>query len=202
MTSELPEHRIFSILRNGEEEPRGPYSQNQLIELLNEGAVKPIDWVHYPDLTTWAKISDVFDVEEAVSGFEDHGQDKDLFGQVFNGLNDAIEDDEEIYYIATQHLPAMGLTAAIRLTTPKSVALTNLCIYIIEHKMRGGIEVEQFPLGEVVAASGKLKTGDKEGSFSILLKTAERVEVDRIPVEQLDHLKAHYDARVEELEAA
>jgi hypothetical protein len=40
---ELPEYQIFHVLRDGDSEPCGPYSQDQLLLLLNANSVSRSD---------------------------------------------------------------------------------------------------------------------------------------------------------------
>jgi len=102
LPAELPEYQIFSILRQGEEEPIGPYSQNQIVRLLNEGTIRPFDLIFYEDLGAWKPIRDVFEIHEGISNFVDEGQDKALVGEVFRGVQQLFGETEHVYYIAVQ----------------------------------------------------------------------------------------------------
>ena len=186
---ELPEHQIFSVLRQGTEEPVGPYSQNELVELLNVGEIKSTDLVFYPELDNWAPISEVFELHQNIANFEDHGQDRQLLADAFGLLSDQLEDGESIFYIAVQHFPVIGLTSAVRLTPPKSLALSNLRFWFVSHKLIGGMTAEEVALTEVSRVDLRVKEGDKEGVFSILLTTGDRIELDKIPVAQLERLE-------------
>tara|TARA_R110002096_G_scaffold200639_13_gene384772 strand:+ start:27425 stop:28039 length:615 start_codon:yes stop_codon:yes gene_type:complete len=187
-TAELPEYQIFSILRSGEETPIGPYSQNQLVELLNEGAIKSKDFVFYEGLENWTPISEVFDLHQAIANFEDDGQDREMLTDAFNKLSSALGDDEDIFYIAVQDLPALSLTGPVRLTSPISVAITNLRICVIHHKMTGTLEFDIYGVDDVCDATERIKPGEKKGTFSILLNSGERVDIDKIPHHQLERL--------------
>lgn len=182
--TELPEYQIFSVLRKGEQEPIGPYSQGQLLTLLREGRVAASDLVKYPEIEDWRPISQVFDFQEQIN-FEDHGQDKRMFEAAFTTVDHRSEPDESIYYIATQHFPAMSLTAAVRLTAPKSLALTDHRFCVLKHRMMGDIEMDDHPLEQVDSVSVELANKGDHGVFRIHLKSGEDVKIDRIPVQQL-----------------
>ena len=55
------------------------------------------------------------------------------------------EPEEEIYYIAVQHMPALSLTAAVRLTSPKALVLTNHRFCLVSHKLMGNLELKEYP---------------------------------------------------------
>ena len=188
-TNELPEYQIFSVLRQGQEEAMGPYSQDQLVELLNEGSISSSDFVFYEGLDGWKPISEVFDLHEAIANFHDDGQDQELVSQAFGQLSNGLAAGEDIFYIAVQDLPALPLTGKVRLTSPQSVAITNERICVIHHRLGGKLEFENYRYDDVCDASKKIKYDDKKGTFSILLQDGERVNVDKIPAAQLDQLE-------------
>ena len=186
---ELPEYQIFSVLRQGEEEAIGPFSQDQLVELLNDGDINSSDLVYYEGMEDWAPISAVFDLHQAIGNFEDDGQDKELLADAFAQLGAEVGDDEPIYYIAVQDLPALSLTGTVRLTSPKSVAITESRICIVHHRLTGKLEFEFYSFPEVCDATKRIKADEKKGVFSILLNSGERIEVDKIPRAQLEKLE-------------
>ncbi|MDF1751315.1 MAG: DUF4339 domain-containing protein [Verrucomicrobiales bacterium] len=188
-STELPEHQIFHILRNGEQEPIGPFSQNELVHLLNENQIRPSDFVYYPEMKGWKPMSQVFDLHQKVSNFGDEGQDPHIVSESFNYLVARDEPGEEIYYIAVQELPALSLTAAVRLSAPKSVLLTNCRFCILNPKLMGDIEFKEYPLEQIVNGIKKLKPGKTTGIFNIVLKNGDWIEVDKIPLDQLDRLE-------------
>ncbi|MDF1811425.1 MAG: GYF domain-containing protein [Verrucomicrobiales bacterium] len=188
-SEELPEHQIFHILRNGEQEPIGPYSQNQLVELLNTKQIKSSDFVYYPELKGWKPMSQVFDFHQQVSNFGDEGQDPHVVTECFNFINSRSEPEEEIYYIAVQELPALSLTAAVRLTSPRSMIITNHRFCILNPKLMGAIDFDEYPLDQIVSGIKKIKTGKSTGIFNIVLKNGDWVEIDKIPLDQLAKLE-------------
>ncbi len=189
-TNELPEYQIFSVLRQGQEEAIGPYSQDQLVELLNEGEISSSDFVFYEGLDGWKPISEVFDLHETIANFQDDGQDQQLVSEAFGQLSNGLAPEEDIFYIAVQDLPAIPLTGRVRLTSPLSVAITNQRICIIHHKIGGKLEFENYRYDDVCDAAKRIKYDDKKGTFSILLHSGERVNVEKIPAAQLDRLES------------
>ena len=186
---ELPEHQIFHVLRRGEEEPIGPYSQNELVELLNTEQIHSFDYVYYPELSGWKKLSQVFDLHQKVSGFGSEGQDPEIVQQSFDFIDKRSEPEEEIYYIAVQHMPALSLTAAVKLTSPKSLVLTNHRFCVVFQKLMGDVEMREYPLEQVDSVLTKIKPGNEDGTFEIILKSGEVVDLDKIPSAQLGRLE-------------
>ncbi len=181
--TELPEHQIFSILRRGEEDPIGPYSDDQLVGLLNEGQVRDTDMVFYDGLDDWKLIRDVFDLHQGIANFEDDGQDQTLVAQVFSVLSEHLDPGEEIYYIAVQDKPT------IRLKGPNAIAITEQRVCIASRKLNGRLQFKDFLWSEIHVASARRKIGEKLGVFSVLLRSGERFEVDRISDLQLNKLQ-------------
>ncbi len=195
---ELPEYQIFSILRQGETEPIGPYSQNEIVELLREGDVGKDDLVYYPELSEWTPLSEVFEVHENIVNFEDHGQDPEYVEQAFNYISQNSEEGESVYYIAVQNYPAVSLTTAVRLKAPQSLVLTDRRFCYVKPKLIGDIiEFEAYSLDEIVAVASKIKSTDaSEGVFCVVLSSGEQIETDKIPVAQLGYLKNLTESRI------
>ncbi|MEQ1841758.1 MAG: hypothetical protein ABL994_15235, partial [Verrucomicrobiales bacterium] len=78
-------------------------------------------------------------------------------------------------------------------------------ICIGHHKIAGDLEFEMYELAEVFEAGKRIKADEKKGAFSILLKSSERVEVDKIPrvqLERLEELAAKLGKREQDEEGA
>lgn len=181
-TTDLPEYQIFSILRGGEEDPIGPYSQNQIVDLLNDGDILSSDLVYYEGLENWQPIGEVFELHEGISNFEDEGQDKELVGQVFAELTEVTAKDEEIYYIAVQDKPP------IRLKGPAVIAVTDRRVCIAHQKLNGSLSFDIYYWSDIHQAGVRQDAGEELGAYTILLRSGERIEVDRIPNSQLEKL--------------
>jgi len=188
--SELPEHQIFHILRNGEEEPIGPYSQDELVELLNTEQIRASDYVYYPELTGWKPLSQVFDFHQQISNFNDEGQDPQIVAETFSFIEKRSEPNEEVYYIAVQQMPALStLTAAVKLSAPKSIILSNWRFCILSQKLMGSVDFQEYPIEQIEGSIKKIKAGANLGTFNIVLKSGDWVGIDRIPVAQLERLE-------------
>ena len=195
-TQELPEHQFFHVLRQGEQEAIGPFSQKQLVELLNEGAIGASDWVYYDALSDWTPLSQVFDIQERVANFEDDGQDPQVVEDAFAFLTGSSLANEQIYYIATQHQPALSLTAAVLLSNPKAIIVTNLRVCIIKQKVIGDSEMSEYPIEQIKEGLMRTKADHKVGQFNLILKSGEWVETNKIPIAQLEKLEELVNAVV------
>lgn len=96
---------------------------------------------------------------------------------------------EELYYIGVQHLPALSITAAVRLTMPKSIVVTSHRFVIVEPKLVGDTEMEEFVRGDVESAVRRIKANSRCGTFSLVLRNGEWIELNKIPAAQLKRLE-------------
>ncbi|RFC47113.1 MAG: hypothetical protein DVB23_001298 [Verrucomicrobia bacterium] len=180
--AELPEYQIFSILRQGEEEPIGPYSQNQIVRLLNEEVIHPSDLIYYEDLGHWKQIREVFEIHEGISNFVDEGQDKVIVGEVFRAVQQLFGGSEQVFYIAVQE------KGPIHLGPVTAVALTASRLLIANHKA-GKLEMEAHLWPSVASARLNRKAGQALGSFQVELYSGSPLTVERIPQIQLERLE-------------
>jgi len=178
MQEELPEYQIFSILRKGEQDPIGPYSQNQIVALLNDGQIQSDDLVYYDDIGEWKPLREVFEVHQTLANHLDEGQDERIVSDVFGALSDLLSDREPIYYIAVQERTGLNFRK------PDSVVLSDGALYVV-HYRRGSFEVEPYPWERIHSANARIREEDSLGTFVLLLHDAERVEVERLPRKQL-----------------
>lgn len=181
---ELPEHQIFHVLRQGETEPIGPYSQNQLVELLNEEAIRANDFVYYPELSGWTSLSQVFDLHQRIANFDDEGQDPHVVSESFALVSELCQPGENIYYVAVQHVPALSLTAAVKFTSPKSFVVTDLRIFVITPKFMSPPQTQEYTIEEIEKVIKRV--GGKDGKFILVLKSGEWIEIEKIPADQLE----------------
>jgi len=179
--AELPEYQIFSILRQGEEEPIGPYSQNQIVRLLNQGMIRPFDLVYYEDLGAWKPLRDVFEIHEGISNFVDEGQDKAVVGEIFRGIQQLFGDEEPVFYIGVQERGPLGLGGL------DAVALSQSRLFVAHHK-QGKVELEAYLWGHIAGTHISRKPNHATGTFRVDLYSGSSVEVDRIPQAQLERL--------------
>ncbi len=189
ISEELPEHQIFHILKQGEEEPIGPYSQVQIGQLLNAGQIEASDYVYYPELSGWETLSGVFELHQKLSGFGDDGQEPHIVEQSFALVESLAEPDEKIYYVAVQHIPLLKVTAAVKLTGPKSIVLTDRRIYVLTPKMIGNTELNQYHHKQIERVMKRVSPDEPEGAFIIELHTGDWIETNKIPKPQLERLE-------------
>ena len=73
--SEAAEEEItFSVLRRDSEEPIGPLSAEQILEMLKNDELSRQDFVFYEGMEDWMSIDSVFEIQEQISHFVDDGQ--------------------------------------------------------------------------------------------------------------------------------
>lgn len=199
---ELPEHCIFHVLRRGEEQPIGPFSQNQLVELLNESAIQASDYVYYDAMSDWKPIHQVFDLHQKLTNLSDDGQDPIVVENAFNHINSHLYEGEELFYIAVQDQPALSLTAAVKLSHPKSIVLTSHRACVIRQKVMGEIEMDEYPMATIREGLKRIKPNEGIGSFNLILNSGDWVETNKINRVQLDHLEEITNTVISEMVAA
>lgn len=189
ISEELPEHQIFHILKQGEQESIGPYSQIQIVQLLNEGQIQASDFVYYPELSGWELLSKVFELHQKIINFGDEGQEPFVVDQSYSLVDSLSFSDERIYYIAVQHIPLRRVTAAVKLTAPKSIVLTDQRIFVLYPKLVGDIEFHDYHHEQIESVMKKVSRDEEEGTFIIVLRSGEWVETGKIPRSQLEWLE-------------
>jgi hypothetical protein len=189
ISEELPEHQIFHILKRGEQEPIGPYSQIQIGQLLNAGQIRASDYVYYPELSGWQVISRVFELHQQLNSFGDEGQDPRIVDDSFALVDSRSGSEENIYYIAVQHIPLLKVTAAVTLTGPKSIVLTDHRIWVITPKVMGDTDFEEYDHNQIERVMKRLPQNQADGTFIIALRSGDWIETGKIPGPQLERLE-------------
>ncbi len=189
ISEELPEHQIFHILRQGEQEPIGPYSQLQIVQLLNEGQIQASDFVYYPELSGWELLSKVFELHQELINFGDEGQEPHIVDQSYTLVESTSQPEERIYYIAVQHFPLRRVTAAVKLTAPKSIVLTDQRICLLAPKLMSDTDLFEYHYEQIESVMKKVPRDEEEGTFIIVLHSGEWVETVKIPRPQLELLE-------------
>lgn len=170
----------FSILKRGERDPRGPYTQEGLLSLLNAGEVNGEDLVYYEGISEWKPIHEVFELQEQIIHFVDDGQDTQKVGVAFREVSNVVGNGESIYYIAVQ------AKAGLLSKTKQCVAITDRHLFIMTDK-RVGYELEAHPWKSVTNTLMR-DEGKNLGTFSILLGGEKRLDVAHIPLKQVHRL--------------
>ncbi len=170
----------FSILKRGERDPRGPYNQDELLQLLNADEIGVNDLVYYDGIGEWKPIHEVFEVQEQISHFVDDGQDTQRVGIAFREVSNVVVPGESIYYIAVQ--AKVGLLSKTKLC----VIVTDRHLFLMTENRRG-YELEAHPWPSVTNTLMR-DEGKGLGTFSILLGAERRVDVSHIPLKQVHRL--------------
>ena len=171
---------MFSILRRGERDPIGPYSEHDLLQLLNNGDASTEDMVFYEGLGEWKPIHEVFDIQEQISHFVDDGQDTERVGIAFREVTAIVGQSEQIYYIAVQ------AKASLLSKAKQCVVITEKHLFLLNEK-RVGFELEAHPW-KAITNTLMRDEGKSLGTFSILLGGEKRMDICHIPLKQVQRL--------------
>jgi len=171
---------LFSILKLGERDPRGPYTQEDLLDLMNQGEIGMSDMVYYEGIGEWKPIQEVFEVQEQITHFVDDGQDTQRVGIAFREVSNVVGPGESIYYIAVQ--AKVGLLSK----TKQCVVITDRNLFLLTETRRG-YELEAHPWKSVTNTLMR-DEGKGLGTFSILLGVERRSDIAHIPLKQVHRL--------------
>lgn len=171
---------MFSILKRGERDPWGPYSQDDLLALLNGHEISVHDYVYYDGIGEWKPIHEVFDVQEEITHFVDDGQDTQRVGIAFREVSNVVGPGESIYYIAVQ------AKAGLLSKTKQCVIVTDRHLFILTETRRG-YELEAHPW-KAITNTLMRDEGKGLGIFSVLLGGERRSDVAHIPLKQVHRL--------------
>lgn len=179
-TQEQPIEIQFSILKRGEPDSRGPFTEQDILAQLNAGEITSEDMVFYEGLGEWKPIGEVFEIQEQISHFVDDGQDKQKVAAAFREVFNVVGSDEDIFYIAVQ------AKAGLLSKTKQCVIVTDTHLFML-HEKRVGYELEAH-LWKTVTNTLMRDEGRGLGTFSILLGGEKRVDVCHIPLRQVQRL--------------
>jgi hypothetical protein len=179
-TQEQPGDIQFSILKRGEPDSRGPFTERNILAQLNAGEITSEDMVFYEGLGEWKTIGEVFEIQEQISHFVDDGQDKQKVAAAFREVSNVVGSEEDIFYIAVQ------AKAGLLSKTKQCVIVTDTHLFML-HEKRVGYELEAH-LWKTVTNTLMRDEGRGLGTFSILLSGEKRVDVCHIPLRQVQRL--------------
>ncbi len=171
---------LFSILKRGERDPRGPFTEEDLLALLNTDEIGINDFVYYDGIGEWKPLHEVFDIQEQITHFVDDGQDTQRVGIAFREVSNVVGQGESIYYIAVQ--AKVGLLSK----TKQCVILTDRHLFIMTEN-RKGYELEAHPW-KAVTNTLMRDEGKGLGTFSLLLGGERRTDIAHIPLKQVHRL--------------
>jgi hypothetical protein len=176
---ELPEYQVFHVFRDGESEPWGPYSQEQLVHLLNENSLSRTDFVFYPGLPEWRRIHEVFEFHDHIANFESEGHDPGILNLAFEQLSRLAGENEEFYDIVIQEKSLLG---SLRTDV---VALSNRGAWVGSLGRRGVYRGSRLEWDEVSQASARYPSRWDLGTLRFDLACGGLLEVKRVPRRQL-----------------
>ncbi len=171
---------LFSILKRGERDPRGPYNEEDLLALLNADEIGINDFVYYDGIGEWKPLHEVFEIQEQITHFVDDGQDTQRVGIAFREVSNIVGQGESIYYIAVQ------AKAGLLSKTKQCVILTDRHLFIMTEN-RKGYELEAHPW-KAVTNTLMRDEGKGLGTFSLLLGGERRTDIAHIPLKQVHRL--------------
>lgn len=170
----------FSVVKLGQQTPAGPYNQDDILTMLQNGALERQDLVYYDGMGDWAAIEDVFDIHEEITHFIDDDQDQAAVAQAFREVAPILASEENIFYIATQK--RSGLLSR----TKSCVILTNNRLIVLKIK-KSGSELESHKWTSVGDISMK-DEGNGLGTYSAGLHQGKGFEISHIPLPQVQRL--------------
>ena len=168
----------MEILVFKENQQHGPYDEDQLHALLNDGQLTKRDLVYYDGLGEWRPLEDVFEVDEALVHSMDEGQDPEVIADVYQHVTHIISSHEQIFYIAHQKRKLMK-------NKPDCVVVTNERLIIIRQGI-GGSRIEDHQWKDVISV--EMKEGIMGTTFSVLDRNDHIIQVDDLPMPQLEKL--------------
>ncbi len=158
------------------EEQHGPYSEEQLLTLLNEGKIGRKDLIFYEGMSGWRALDEIFDLEERLLHHMDEGQEADVIAEVYAQMTPIMASHEKIFYIAHQKRRMMK-------NRPDVVVITNERVIIIRQGL-GGSRTEDHEWKDIVSV--QMRDGIMGTTFSLLDRNDHIVQVDDLPKPQLE----------------
>ena len=145
VTAERDEDRIFHVLKEGETDAQGPYSKEELEDLLTRETCQCLRLRVLSRPEQLAALSlKYFEFQKGASDFAEDGQEMETVKISFATISERIESEEDILYIAVQEIEPENRISEILQSTPHSVVLTSKRISVIEPKLIGDIEVSDY----------------------------------------------------------
>jgi hypothetical protein len=158
------------------DQQHGPYTEEQLLDLLNDGHLGRRDMIFYEGMASWQPLEEIFDVEERLLHHMDEGQEPDVIAEVYQQMSHLMAGKEKIFYIAHQKRRMMK-------SRPDVVVVTNERIVIIRQGL-GGSRTEDHQWKDVVSV--QMREGIMGTTFSLLDRNDHIVQVDDLPKPQLE----------------
>ena len=154
---------------------QGPYDEDDILRMLQSGALDKDDLVFYEGLDDWEPLESVFVIQEAFANFENDGQDEDAMFDTYNRACDVCSPGETIYYIALQN-------KRFSKSRPDGLIATDRRLIMIRHKL-ASTELSDFLWSDI--SSIKMRDTKGGSAISFLHSVEGKVEVEDIPREQV-----------------
>ena len=171
---------VFSVLRKGEETPTGPYTQEDILHLLQSGEFHTDDQVFYEGMENWEPINQVFEVQEQINHFIDDGQNQSKVAEAFEEISELLAAGEDIYYIAIQERTGL-------LHKNKVIVIPTNKRLLLLHEKRNGYELES-QRWESISNTLMKDEGKGLATFSVLLQMEKRIDIPHLPLAQVQRL--------------
>ena len=166
----------FLIYKDNEQ--HGPYDQQHLLQMLQDGAISRKDLIFREGQMDWMPLEQVFDVEEVLTHSMNEGQDPAVVVDIYQQMNGLISSQEQIFYIAHQK-PRMLKHK------PDCVVVTNERL-IINRQGLSGSRMEDYQWKDVLSV--QMSEGLMGTTFKMLDRNDHVVQVDDLPKPQLERL--------------
>jgi GYF domain 2/Bacterial PH domain len=179
---------IFHILRDGEDQPIGPFSQDELEDLLAAEKILESDLVFYPGLTDWQLVSEAFELKRGPSRYVEDGQAFEVVSESYLACSKRLSRGEEILYIAVQRSASKSGVSAILQAMPKSVVLSNQRITIVTPAVIGEPEFEEYLFKNIELVTRQVNRFGRGSLLHLKMDSGQVIELDGVPDNQLDRL--------------
>ena len=166
----------FLIFKDNEQ--HGPYTEEHLLQMLQEGTIARTDLIYHESFGEWRALENVFEVEEALTHSMDEGQDPAMVAEIYKQMNGLISSHEQIYYIAHQKPKMLK-------HKPDCVVITNERL-IINRQGLGGSRVEDYQWKDIMSV--QMSEGIMGTTFRLKDHHDHLVQVDDLPKPQLEKL--------------
>ncbi len=153
----------------------GPYDEEDLLHLLQEGHLDKSDLVFHEGLDDWAPLESVFVIQEAFSNFQNDGQDEDAMFNSYNRACDVCAPGETIFYIALQN-------KRFSKSRPDALVATGNRLLLIRHRMTS-TELSDFLWSDI--SSIRMRESKGGSAISFLHSGEGNIEVEDIPHQQV-----------------
>lgn len=184
-TMQRKEEKVFHVLKNGSTDAGGPFSKQELEEMLSKGSIEADDYVFFPGQTEWKLIGDVFEFQKGPTDLIEEGQNLDSVTESFRIISDQERTDEIIQFIAIQKLAPSDRLSEILQDMPLSLVLTNQRIAVISPVLIGDSKVVNYPMDKITLLSSQKNRRDGAILLNIEMSTGTTVDIPGIPEKQI-----------------